>query len=128
MSPAEDDLPKRELEPLSVRYKRLLEDRAHFQLVLRLMELLNPLPGLENMLRSMLLNIIECIGGTNIKIYYWIGEDLQYLDFLGEQKHLPVIDDLDVAEVVKTHLSVERWEEPEGALMLGHQPPGFGRH
>ncbi len=124
MSPAEDDLPKRELEPLSVRYKRLLEDRAHFQLVLRLMELLNPLPGLENMLRSMLLNIIECIGGTNIKIYYWIGEDLQYLDFLGEQKHLPVIDDLDVAEVVKTHLSVERWEEPEGALMLGHQPPG----
>ncbi len=122
MTPVDGDLPQGELEPLHVRYKRLLEDRSHFQLILRLMELLNPLPGLENMLRSMLFNIVECIGGTNIKVYYWIGEELHYLDFLGEKKCLPAVDDPDVAQAAETHLSVEKWGKPEEGLMLDASP------
>jgi PAS domain S-box-containing protein len=118
MNTDDGDIPGGELEPLNVRCKRLLEDRSHFQLILRLIELLNPLPGLDNMLRSMLHNIVECIGGTNIKIYYWIGEELHYLDFLGEKKCLPAVGDPDVTRVVETHLSVERWGKPEEALML----------
>ncbi len=88
------------------------------------MELLNPLPGLENMLRSMLFNIIECIGGTNIKLYYWVGEELHYLDFLGKKKCIPAVDDPEVAQVVETHLSVERWGKPEETLVLDRVPEG----
>ena len=122
MTPVDGDLPEGELEPLPVRYKRLLEDRSHFQLILRLTELLNPLPGLESMLRSMLSNIVECIGGTNVKVYYWIGEELHYLDFLGEKKCLPAVDDPDVAQAAETHLSVEKWGKPEEGLMLDASP------
>lgn len=124
MNPGDDDILGGELAPLSVRYKRLLEDRSHFLLILRLMELLNPLRGLENMLRSMLSNIIECIGGTNIKIYYWIGDELHYMDFFGEENRLSAVDDLDVAKVVATHRSVELRGEPEKTLVLDHVPAG----
>jgi PAS domain S-box-containing protein len=113
-----------ELERLTGRVKKLAEDKAYFQLILRLMELLNPLPGLEDMLRGMLLHIVECIGGTNIKLYYWIGEELHYLDFLGESRRLPAIDDETVAQVAKTHVFVERQGGPEEALLRHGVLPG----
>ena len=113
-----DDSLTAELERLRDRTKRLAEDKSFYQLILRLMELLNPLPGLEDMLRGMLFNVVECIGGTNIKLYYWIGEELRYLDFYGESKHLDDIDDPAVAQAARTHEFVEQQGSTEEALLM----------
>ncbi|HTY99707.1 MAG TPA: PAS domain-containing protein, partial [Rhodocyclaceae bacterium] len=107
-----------ELEHLRSRYRKLAEDKSYYQLILQLMELLNPLPGLEDMLRGMLASIVECIGGTNIKLYYWIGEELHYIDFLGENKCLESVDDDAVEQAMRTHSLVEQRGSTEEALLM----------
>ena len=107
-----------ELDHLKARNKKLAEDRAYFQLILRLIEKLDPLPGLEDMLRNMLFNIVECVGGTNIKLYYWIGKELRYVDFVGESKCLAAIDDPDVAQVAETHEFIDQRGGAEEALLM----------
>ncbi|MRR51586.1 MAG: PAS domain S-box protein [Rhodocyclaceae bacterium] len=114
---ASDPLPSNELDHLRSRNKRLAEDRAYFQLILRLIEKLDPLVGLDDMLRNMLLNIVECIGGTNIKLYYWIGDELHYRDFLGAARCLEAIDDADVARVAASHEFVDYRGNPDEALL-----------
>jgi PAS domain S-box-containing protein len=106
-----------ELQHLRERNQKLAEDKSYFQLLLRLMELLNPLPGLDDMLRGMLFNIVECIGGTNIKLYYWVGTELHYQDFVGEKKILAAIDDPAVARVFESHQFVEQRGGAEEALL-----------
>jgi len=106
-----------ELERLRSRNKKLAEDRAYFQLILQLIEKLNPLPGLDDMLRNMLINIVECIGGTNIKLYYWIGEELHYRDFLGATRRLEAIDDADVARVASSREFVDYQGDADEALL-----------
>jgi len=110
--------PAGDFDRLQARFNRLAEDKSYYQLILRLMELLNPLLGLEDMLRAMLLNIVECIGGTNVKIYYWIGDELHYMDFLGESRVLSAIDDEMVAEVARSHRFIEQRGEAEDALLM----------
>jgi PAS domain S-box-containing protein len=113
-----DDDAAAELERLRARNKKLAEDKSWFQLVLRLMEMLNPLAGLEGLVQGLLTNIVECIGGTNIKLYYWIGQELHYRDFFGEKKHMTTVDDPDVARVIETHNFVERRGGPADALLM----------
>lgn len=118
MSPGERDGLQEELAHLRERNRKLAEDRAYLQLILRLIESLDPLPGLGDMLRNMLLAIVEGIGGTNIKLYYWVGERLHYLDFLGARRLLDAVDDPDVAKVQQTRTFLERQAGPEEALLM----------
>jgi PAS domain S-box-containing protein len=108
-----------EVERLRERNRKLARDKALNQLILRLIERLNPLPGLEDMVREMLSAIVECIGGTNIKMYYWMGEELHCQGFQGDDRRLEAIDDPDVARVRETRaLAVERGGA-EDALLRG---------
>jgi diguanylate cyclase (GGDEF)-like protein/PAS domain S-box-containing protein len=106
---------KDEVAALTARLRKLAEDKSNLQLIVRLMEHINPLPGVEDMVRGLLASIVETIGGTNIKIYYWIGAELHYTDFTGRSEVLPEIDDVSVARVAQ---SCEFLEEHGGETRL----------
>jgi signal transduction histidine kinase/ActR/RegA family two-component response regulator len=113
-----------EIARLKERVRKLAEEKSHLQLIVRLIERMNPLSGLTDMVREMLYAIVETIGGTNIKLYYWVEDELQYLDFLGAEKVLPAIDDPEVAQAAERHEFFERNSEPADALMKGGYIPG----
>ncbi|MBI4995295.1 MAG: GAF domain-containing protein, partial [Rhodocyclales bacterium] len=104
-----------EVDVLTARLRKLAEDKSNLQLIVRLMEHINPLPGVADMIRSLLASIVETIGGTNIKLYYWIGTELHYTDFTGRSEVLAAIDDPSVAQVAQSR---EFLEEHGGETML----------
>jgi signal transduction histidine kinase/DNA-binding response OmpR family regulator/HPt (histidine-containing phosphotransfer) domain-containing protein len=113
-----------ELAHLQARVRKLADEKSYLQLVIRLIEQLNPLPGIEDMVSGMLSSIIETIGGTNIKLYYWIEDELHYADFAGERKILPAIDDPLVADVCERREFMEQPMETGDSLMQGGVSPG----
>ncbi|HEX8963046.1 MAG TPA: ATP-binding protein [Rhodocyclaceae bacterium] len=113
-----------EVARLKDRVRKLAEEKSYLQLIVRLIERVNPLSRLTDMVREMLYAIVETIGGTNIKLYYWLDGELRYLDFLGEEKALPAIDDPEVSHVAESREFFERNSEPEDALMRGGYIPG----
>ena len=96
-----------EIATLTARLRKLAEDKSNLQLIVRLMEHINPLPGVQDMIRVLLASIVETIGGTNIKIYYWLGADLHYADFTGRSEILTEIDDPSVAQVAHSREFLE---------------------
>lgn len=108
-----------EIERLQARNRKLADEKSHLQLVIGLVERLNPLSGLDELLRGLLHNIVDAIGGTNIKLYYWIDDELHYIDFLGAHMTLENLDDPVVAKVCEKHLFVEISEKTEQALLHG---------
>jgi PAS domain S-box-containing protein len=123
VSPVDQD-PNAEIERLNQRVRRLAEEKSNLQLVVSLIERLNPLPGIDDMVRAMLNSIVETIGGTNIKLYYWIEDELHYIDFLGANKVLTAIDDPMALAVAERHEFVEQSNDPSDTLMQGSFIPG----
>ncbi|MDD5755407.1 MAG: ATP-binding protein, partial [Methylococcales bacterium] len=109
---------------LKVRVRRLVEEKSSLQLVLSLIARLDSQPTIDAMINSMLYGIVESIGGTNIKLYYWMGETLHYADFLGIRTVLAEIDDPFVAQVVNEHKFVEIATNTCDALLHGDVVPG----
>jgi PAS domain S-box-containing protein len=113
-----------EVERLRERLRRLADEKSNLQLVMRLIEQLNPLPGIEDMIHAMLHNIVETIGGTNIKLYYWIENELHCAAFFGESRILSAIDDPLVEQVAESRAFVEEAGDANSALMQGAVAPG----
>ncbi len=109
---------------LRTRMRRLVEEKSTLQLVLSLIERLDSQPGIDSLINSMLYSIVESIGGTNIKLYYWIGEELHYVDFLGTRTILTEVDDSLVAQVFNNHEFVEISTDSSDALLHGEVVPG----
>jgi diguanylate cyclase (GGDEF)-like protein/PAS domain S-box-containing protein len=114
-TPGKPSIRNDEVAALKARLRKLAEDKSNLQLIVRLMEHINPLPGVEDMIRSLLASIVETIGGTNIKLYYWIGTELRYADFTGRRDVPAAIDDPSVAQVAQSR---EFLEERGGETML----------
>jgi PAS domain S-box-containing protein len=113
-----------ENERLHARLRRLADEKSNLQLVVRLIEQLNPLPGIKDMIYAMLHNIVETIGGTDIKLYYWIEGELHYAAFFGESRILPSIDDPLVVKVVASSEFIEERGNVDNALLQGEVAPG----
>jgi len=113
-----------EVDRLLARVNKLAEEKSYLQLIIRLMEQLNPLPGLEDMVRLMLLSIMEGIGGTNIKLYYWIGAELHYTDFFGGNKVVAAIDDQLAAQAAERRAFIELPTDAGENLVQGDFTPG----
>lgn len=112
-----------EIERLKGRLHKVAEEKSYLQLVIQLIERLNPLSGLEDMIQSVLQSIGETIGGTNIKIYYWMDGKLHYADLLGDTRIVPAIDDPMVAQVVAKPELIEAKSAIENALLKGDVLP-----
>jgi len=113
-----------EFEALKARNRKLAEEKAYLQLVIRLTERLNPMPGLEDMVSDMLSSIVETIGGTNIRLWFWIDSQLHYTDFLGARKTLDAIDDPLAAMANEQGQFVEQESDSENALLRDGVIPG----
>ncbi|MDD5215069.1 MAG: ATP-binding protein [Methylococcales bacterium] len=119
------DIPPSQTElDLRAKVRRLVEEKSTLQLVLSLIERLDAQAGMESVINSMLYSIVESIGGTNIKLYYWVGETLHYVDFLGSKTVLTEIDDSLVKEVVSQRKFIEVSTESGDALLQGDVVPG----
>ncbi len=113
-----------ELASLRKRNKRLAEEKSYLQLIITLTEQLNPLPGLEPMIASMLTRIVETIGGTNIRLWYWVGDEICYREFLQPERAVTEIDDAMARRAVETRQFVEQALDAEAALLRDGVIPG----
>ncbi|MFI3155263.1 MAG: hypothetical protein QX199_03815, partial [Methylococcaceae bacterium] len=55
---------------LEGRLRKVSEEKANLYLILHLVELLNPLAGVEGLLQSLMSALCGSLGGTNVEIYY----------------------------------------------------------
>ena len=98
---------KKEYEVLEHRVKKLAQEKSNLQLMISLMAELNTVSGLENTVEVLLRSSFNHIGGSNMCIYYYIGDALYYADVFGKRVKLSGIDDPFVREV---------FEERRGAI------------
>jgi diguanylate cyclase (GGDEF)-like protein/PAS domain S-box-containing protein len=108
-----------EVERLRARVSRLAQEKSYLQLTLRMIERIDPAPGLHDMVGGLLQNIVETIGGTNIRIWYWIEDSLFYADFLGARSTPATIDDATALRVAAEREFIEDKGEVEDSLMQG---------
>ncbi|MBK8507502.1 MAG: diguanylate cyclase [Candidatus Competibacter sp.] len=118
MHPIDSELSNAEIERLQTRVQRLAEEKAYLQLIVRLIEQLNPRPGLQDMIDGMLHSIMKSIGGTDIKLWYWVDQEVRYASFLGEKRAASGIDDPLAARVVRERAFIEQRGDPGEALLL----------
>jgi len=124
LPPPGNDNPQAEIERLRGRVRRLAEEKSYLQLIVRMIEQLDPLPGVHDMVNAMLRNIIETIGGTNIKIWYWIDDDLYLSELFGDKSVVQEIDDPVALQVQATRRFVELSGEAADSLLRDGALPG----
>ena len=82
-----------ELAYLKDRTRKLAQDKSYLQLIINLINKVSAAQGLENMIESLLNNILDVLGGTNISLYYLIDDQLCYADIYGTRMMLDRIED-----------------------------------
>ncbi|WP_341325365.1 ATP-binding protein [Methylotuvimicrobium sp. KM2] len=107
MNSNEHDLQRR-IEHLEHRVRKLSEEKANLHLVLHMVELLNPIAGIDYFLDSMIAALCCSLGGTNTEIYYLDEGEIHYVNLFGEKRIVGEIEDSLVAEVFATHHFVEQ--------------------
>jgi len=116
--------PEEEVGRLRSRLKRLAEDKAYLQLVIRMIERIDPAPGVADMVGNLLHNIVESIGGTDIKIWYWMDGRLHYQSHFGGRDTPTQIDDPLAREAVQGRRFIERQGSEADSLLRGEILPG----
>lgn len=104
---------------LEKRVRKLSEEKANLYLVLHMVELLNPIAGVESMLDSLMSALCSSMGGSNVEIYYLDEGDLHYANLFGERRVLESITDLLVADVFQHHRFIEQTTNSQRTLLRG---------
>jgi len=86
-------IPSGKLAYLEERIRKLAGEKSEMQLIMHLINRISALPGLDNLIDSMLQSIVEVVGGDNLQLYYLIDDQLFYADLLGVRKKLEQIED-----------------------------------
>jgi hypothetical protein len=76
-------IPAGELAHLKERARKLAQDKSYLQLIINLMNKVSTAQGLNNMIETLLNNVLDVLGGANIILYYLIDDDLYYADIFG---------------------------------------------
>ena len=116
-TPSYEELQQR-VTKLESRVRKLSEDKANLYLVLHLVELLNPIAGVDSFLESLMSALCGSMGGTNVEIYYWDEGNIHYVNLLAnERRILERIDDPLVDNVFKNHGLVEASTDLDHTLL-----------
>ncbi|MDP1525191.1 MAG: ATP-binding protein [Rhodocyclaceae bacterium] len=115
--PSELQVLQDELAALRKRNKRMAEEKSYLQLIVRLTEQLNPSPGLGPMLTGLLNSIVETIGGTNIRLWYWLGDEIRYTEFLDPQRSVTELDDVLARQAAESRQFIEEALGAESAML-----------
>lgn len=98
-----------EVSRLKERSAKLAQDKSYLQLIINLINKVSAAQGLENMIETLLNNILDVLGGSNIILYYLIDDELYYADIFGTRMKLAGIDD----DLVKSALESGEFIEQE---------------
>lgn len=82
------------------RIRKLAEDKSYLQLVMHMINRVSAASGLEDTVASVMHNILDVVGGTNIVLYYWINNHIIAADVYGRKVKLDAIDDDLVLQVI----------------------------
>lgn len=116
-TPTYQDLQDR-IGQLENRVRKLSEDKANLYLVLHLVELLNPIAGVESFLESLMSALCSSLGGTNVEIYYLDDGDIHYANLLnGERLTLETIEDALIEKVFNHHGFIEQSSDLDHTLL-----------
>lgn len=88
-----------ELSVLQERVKKLAKDKSYLQLIIHMTSKLSAAETLQNVVLAIVRTTLDSIGGTNIKLYYFIDNNIYYMDAFGENGRLDSIDDTAVKSV-----------------------------
>lgn len=103
---------------LENRVRKLSEEKANLYLVLHMVELLNPVAGVDSFLESLMSALCGSLGGTNVEIYYLDEDEIHYANLLSGQRRLvETIDDCLIANVFQHHGLVEESTDLEHTLL-----------
>jgi len=95
-------------QDLKARVRRLSEEKANLFLIHHLMEVLRAGDDIESMLGNIMTGLGECVGGTNIEIYYREEEIFRYANLLGERSGLKEIKDPLMLEIFEHKQFIEK--------------------
>ncbi|NWF35403.1 PAS domain-containing protein [Mariprofundus sp. KV] len=101
-----------ELSRLQQRMKKLAMEKSYYQLVMQMITRISENRGLGNVVNNLLMNTVDILGGSNLKLYYQMGGKYYYADVLGEERELAQIDD----EAVMRAYQSGQTEEIEGSF------------
>ncbi len=93
---------------LQARVRRLSEDKANLFLIQNLLEKISPEGDIDEQLKNVLIGLGQCLGGTNIEIYYYADEQLNHIDLFGHVTVLKEITDPFVNEIFEQKDFIER--------------------
>ena len=108
---------------LEGRLRKVSEEKANLYLILHLVELLNPLAGVEGLLQSLMSALCGSLGGTNVEIYYLDEGDIHYANLFGERRVVERIEDTLVAEVFEHRKFVEQSTDIAHTLLVNEALP-----
>ena len=109
---------KAKLASLEGRLRKLAADKAHLQLIVRLMNRISAVSGLDNIVEALLQAIGDVIGGINLCLYYVLDDHVYYNDAFGHKKRLDSVDDSLVKEVFETRKPIEHEHAASDTQML----------
>jgi len=93
---------------LQARVRRLSEEKANLYLTHHLMEMLIVGEDIESMLKNLMVGIGECVGGTDVEIYYWEEENLHYANLHGIRTVLNKIEDPLIIDIFEHQQFIEK--------------------
>ncbi len=110
------------IRQLDSRVRKLSEEKANLYLILHMVELLNPIAGVEGLLESLMTALCGSLGGSNVEIYYLDEGDIHYANLFGERRVLEHIDDPLVNEVFQYRRFIEQQTDSQRTLLRGATP------
>jgi len=100
-------IPAGKLVYLEERAKKLAREKSYLQLVMRLINRISAVSGLDDTIDCMMRNILDVVGGGNIILYYQIDSDIFSADVYGNKTQLSAIEDELVLKAQTTREPVE---------------------
>lgn len=104
---------------LESRLRKLSEEKANLYLILHMVELLNPIAGVESLLDSLMSALCGSLGGSNVEIFYLDEGEIHYANLFGERQILEQITDPLVEDVFQQHHFKEASSDTNHTLLRG---------
>lgn len=111
------------IEQLEKRTRKLSEEKANLFLVLHMVELLNPVAGVDSLLDSLMSALCGSLGGNNVEIYYRDEGEIHYANLAGERCVVAKIEDALVAEVFASQRFIEQTTDSQRTLLRDTKVP-----
>ncbi len=117
-------IPAGKLVYLEERARKLAREKSYLQLVMRLINRVSAVSGLDDTINCMMRNILDVVGGGNIILYYRIDSEIFSADVYGNKTQLSAIEDELVLKVQTTREPVEVEHDFSETRMI---TPEFGK-